>query len=233
MSLRKKIEGLERYAAGANHHGTYFYAAHDGEKLDRAEVLALIENSERTPQPVTPEETKDLNRLRSMRRMVPGGTLSLLIELERKDAVACAKANEIFAQMNRTICHHEGCNSTATHGPSKKSISCWGHAGDWPEIKKEMAGTKWRVPSDKWHDFPSDEQIRACSTWWRRKQNQDFTGTPCAVDLRFIGDDLVDDSDDGPPLTLRGPSKPDAASFRWYQADRWQARVVVPSEETP
>jgi hypothetical protein len=82
-------------------------------------------------------------------------------------------------------------------------------------------GTIWPDSPD-WRSFPSDDEIRACSTWWRMRGNPPRA---YAVELTFIDDDLVDSTGDGPPLTLRSPGKPAAASMPMYLSDRWQRRT--------
>lgn len=34
----------------------------------------------------------------------------------------------------RRECSAPRCTSTATHGPDGAAVSCWSHAGDWPEV---------------------------------------------------------------------------------------------------
>lgn len=75
-----------------------------------------------------------------------------------------------------------------------------------------------------WLDFPNDEAIRFHRHWWRLNGR---TGKPQPVELKFIGHDLVDDTGDSPPLVLRSPGREDAASFRWYLADKWQPRGLI------
>lgn len=72
-------------------------------------------------------------------------------------------------------------------------------------------------------DFPSDEAIRKQSAWLRKLPD----GRELRVDLKFIGEDLVDDTGDGPPLTLRyaDPSKHNGLPppVERYKLSRWRS----------
>jgi hypothetical protein len=57
-----------------------------------------------------------------------------------------------------TRCRADGCTNTATHGPEREAIVCWGHAGDWP-----------RAPI---HTFMREPGVEVPASWLRRLAQQ-------------------------------------------------------------
>lgn len=89
--------------------------------------------------------------------------------------------------------------------------------GVYPVLSSRVSGDCWLSLPAGWHAFPADDEIESCGRWLRKRREN---GAVLLVEFLFIGDDLCDNTGDGPPLTLKGPAGV-GASFKHYLADEW------------
>jgi hypothetical protein len=68
-------------------------------------------------------------------RLIEAADRRLLAELlHRYGCPGCGYRRHLGVR-ERPRCRHEGCTSSATHGPDGEAIVCWAHAGDWPAVR--------------------------------------------------------------------------------------------------